>query len=159
MPNFHKSASSYTSSQDELLQKIEESGLEEGMYFLGQPDPSLSSEEQQEYMKSREGQPWAVLNFQETYSSNTAMRLIRGLIVCFVIAFLLFWMMLQQKNPSLQNRLFVALAVGMISFLFVPYSNYIWYREPDIWSYFADGVVPWLIVGFIGHKMAPAKTE
>ncbi|MBK7173689.1 MAG: hypothetical protein IPH84_10760 [Bacteroidales bacterium] len=42
MPNFHKAASTYTPKQAELLQKIQESGLEEGMYMLGQPDPSES---------------------------------------------------------------------------------------------------------------------
>jgi hypothetical protein len=154
MPNFHKAASGYTSSQDEILGYFEELGLEEGMYLLGQPDPSLSKDEQKAAMEEMEGKPWAVLNYHVDYPTDMVMPMIRGIIVCFIIAFILFWLFLQQKNPTLQNRIFLALAVGFIGFLFLPYSNFIWYKEPDIWAYFADGIVPWLIVGIIGHFMA-----
>jgi len=153
MPNFHKSSIAYTPAQDELLQKIEDAGLEEGMYYLGQPDPSLSSEEQREVMKLNEDQPWAIINYHKSMSTAMALPMIRGLVVCFIIAFLLYWMFQQQKNPSLKNRLFLSLAVGLIGFFFLPYSNFIWYKEPDIFAYFADGIVPWVILGFIGHKM------
>ena len=39
MPNFHKASAEYTPLQDEVLSAFEKSGLEEGMYYLGQPDP------------------------------------------------------------------------------------------------------------------------
>lgn len=157
MPNFHKAATTYTPKQAELLQKIQEIGLDEGMYMLGQPDPSLSQAEQKASMDAMEGQPWAVLNYHKSNSMNMAMPMIRGVLVCFVVAFLLFWLFLQQKTPSLKNRLFLALAVGLIGFFFIPYSSFIWYKEPDIFAYFADAIFPWLILGFIGHKMAPVK--
>jgi hypothetical protein len=157
MPNFHKSASSYTPAQEEILQKIEELGLNEGMYYLGQPDPSLSSDAQREAMAAYEGKPWASLNYHKSMSMDMAMPMIRGLVVCFVISFLLFWMFRQQKNPTLANRLYLALAVGLIGFFFLPYSNFIWYKEPDIFAYLADGIVPWIILGFLGHKMLPAS--
>lgn len=154
MPNFHKSAMQYTPLQDSILTGFQKMGLKEGMYVLGQPDPSLSSKEMSEAMKSFEGKPWAVLNYQESMASGMAMPMIRGLLVCFVISFLLFWIFLQQKNPTLVNRLLLSLAIGVIGFFFTPYTNFIWYKEPDIFAYLADGIVPWLILGFIGHKMA-----
>jgi glycerol uptake facilitator-like aquaporin len=154
MPNFHKSANTYTPLQDSVLKSFDKMGLKEGMYLLGQPDPSLSSEEQQAAMKSLDGKPWAVLNYQAENSTDMAMPMIRGLLVCFVISFFLFWIFLQQKNPTLTNRLLLSLAIGMIGFFFTPYTNFIWYKEPDIFAYLADGIVPWVILGFIGHKMA-----
>lgn len=157
MPNFHKAASVYTPAQNEILQKLQDLGLNEGMYFLGQPDPTLSHAEMEAQMKSMEGKPWAVVNYHKTNSMSMAMPMIRGILVAFVIAFLLFWIFLQQKDPSLKNRLLISLAIGMIGFFFVPYSSFIWYKEPDIFAYFADAIFPWLILGFIGHKMASAK--
>lgn len=154
MPNFHKAASAYTPAQDSILKMLAQQGITEGMYLLGQPDPSLSSEEQQAMMKEMDGKPWAVINFRNSNSMNMAMPMIRGLLVCFVISFLLFWLFLQQKNPTLMNRLYLSLAVGMIGFFFVPYTNFIWYKEPDIFAHFADAIVPWMILGLIGHKMA-----
>lgn len=156
MPNFHKSASGYSPAQDSILKMLEQQGLKPGMYLLGQPDPSLSAEKQQEAMKALDGKPWAVINYHKENSMSMAMPMIRGILVCFVISFLLFWLFLQQKNPTLTNRLLLSLAVGMIGFFFTPYTNFIWYQNPDIFAHFADGIIPWVILGFIGHKMAPA---
>ncbi|MBK7031416.1 MAG: hypothetical protein IPH45_20475 [Bacteroidales bacterium] len=83
MPNFHKAASTYTPKQAELLQKIQESGLEEGMYMLGQPDPKLSQAEKQAFMESMDGKPWAVLNYHRSNSMSMVMPMIRGILVCF----------------------------------------------------------------------------
>lgn len=156
MPNLHKSSMEYTELQEKLLQSFQEAGLSEGMYLLGQPDPSLSSEQQAEAMKSFEGKPWAVINYHEKNDTGMAMPMIRGFLVCFVLSFLLYYLFLQQKNPSLKNRIYLSLSVGMIGFLFVPYTNFIWFQAPDIYAYFADAIVPWLILGFVGHKLAPA---
>lgn len=157
MPNFHKSASQYTTAQDSILLMCEKLGLTEGMYFLGQPDPSLSMAEQEEIMKQLDGKPWAVINYHETNAMSMTMNMIRGLLVCFVISFLLFWLFLQQKNPTLINRIYLVLTVGLIGFFFVPYTSYIWYQAPDIFAHFADAIVPWIILGIIGHAMSKPK--
>lgn len=154
MPNFHKSATTFTPAQDSILQMLEKHGISEGMYLLGQPDPSLSQAEQQAMMETMEDKPWAVINYHKVNSMSMAMPMIRGFLVCFVISFLLFWLFLQQKSPTLMNRLLLSLAVGMIGFFFVPYTNFIWYKAPDIFAHFADAIIPWVILGLIGHKMA-----
>jgi hypothetical protein len=64
MPNIHKSAMGYTPLQDEILQKFQELGLEEGMYVLGMPDPTTSMAQQQEAMKAYDGKPWALVNWR-----------------------------------------------------------------------------------------------
>lgn len=159
MPNLHKSASAYTTAQDSILQMCVKQGLSEGMYFLGQPDPTLSMAQQEEVMKTLEGKPWAVINYHETNTMSMTMNMIRGFLVCFVISFLLFWLFLQQKDPKLLNRIYLALAVGLIGFFFVPYTNFIWYKAPDIFAHFADAIIPWLILGFIGHKLASSHKK
>ena len=138
---------------------MQKQGIKEGMYLLGQPDPTLTMDDQQKMMEKMDGKPWAVVNYHEVNSMSMAMPMIRGILVCFVISFLLFWLFLQQKNPTLMNRLYLALAVGMIGFFFTPYTNFIWYKAPDIFAHFADAIVPWLILGFIGHKMASLQAK
>ncbi len=159
MPNLHNPGHGYTPLQGEILQKFQELGLEEGMYVLGMPDPSSTRAEQEATMASFEGKPWAVINYQMNNSMDMIMPMVRGFLVCFVISFLLFWVFQQQKEASLKNRLFLSMAVGLIGFFFVPYTRFIWFKEPDIWAYFADGIVPWLILGFIGHKMVRVKKD
>jgi len=154
MPNFHKQASSYTTHQSEILQKFVDLQLQEGMYMLGQADPAASSEEQAKQYETLDGKSWAVINYHKTMDSDMITPMIRGFLVDVLISFLLFWIFLQQKEPTLMNRLYVSLAVGMIGFFFIPYSGFIWYKAPDIFAFFADAIFPWLILGFIGHKMA-----
>lgn len=155
MPNFHKASMTYTESQDEILQKIEEVGLEEGMYFLGTVDPDLTREEQEELMEARVGTPWAVLNYQKSMDGDMVMPMVRGFIIAFIIGLMLFWLILGQKRTTLGSRIMISVFVGLISFMFVPYTNFIWFKEPDIWAYFADGIVPWVILGIIAHFMVP----
>ncbi len=119
IPNFHKSAAAYSPTQDSILNMCQKQGLREGMYFLGQPDPSLSQAEQEVWMEKLEGKPWAVINYHETNSMSMAMNMTRGFLVCFVISFLLYWLFMQQKDQTLSNRLLLSLAVGMIGFLVI----------------------------------------
>lgn len=150
--NFHAPASRYTPQQQEILTYFEQVGLEEGMYILGQPDPNAP--EGTEDMDSYMNKPWAVINYQQSMSPDMVMPMIRSLLVSFVIAFLLFWMFTQQKNPSLKNRLYLALGIGLIGFFFTPYTNFIWYKNPDIWGYLIDGIAPWMLLGYLGHRFA-----
>lgn len=150
--NLHKSGAEYTTQQEEILTFLDSIGLEQGMYLLGQPDPAIAMEDgaMDPYMEK----PWAVVNYQTNMSPDMLVPMLRGFLVAFVTSWLLFWLFVQQKDPSLKNRILLALAVGMIGFLFTPYTNFIWYKNPDIWAYLADGIVPWLILGFIGHRLA-----
>jgi len=63
IPNIHKAGMEYTPMQDEILSAIEKTGLEEGMYMLGQPDPELSRDDYNSAMEKYEGKPWAVLGW------------------------------------------------------------------------------------------------
>ncbi len=153
-PNFHKAASEYTPTQDAILDAIDQAGLKEGMYYLGQADPSLDKEAYDAATEGYNGKPWAVLSYHENMEMSMAMNMIRGLIMMFIVAWIFFWIIKKQQDPTLMKRILAGLAVGFIGFCFIPYSNFIWYKEPDIWAYLLDGTVPWIILGFIGHKMA-----
>ena len=106
-------------------------------------------------MKSYDGKPHANINYKKSMSLDMVMPMIRGILVDIVIAWFLFWLFLQQKYTSLKNRMFLSISVGLIVFLAVPYSNFIWFKEPDIFAYLLDGIIPWAILGFVGHKMVP----
>jgi len=154
IPNFHKSAMEYTPVQDEVLAAIEKSGMKEGMYMLGQVNPEIPKEGFDKAMKAYEGKPWGILNYQLENTTPMAMNMIRGFIIAIIISLIFFWVIRQQKNPTLIKRVLMGVGIGFMGFLFVPYTNYIWFQEPDIWAYMLDGIAPWAILGFIGHKMA-----
>jgi hypothetical protein len=158
MPNLHKSGMEYTPAQDSILAAMAKSGLKEGMYMLGQPDPNLPKAEYDKVMDGYMGKPWAVVNYQAENNDRMAMNMIRGFVMCILMAALLFWILRQQKDPTLVKRLLAALAIGLIGFFYFPYTHFIWFREADIWAYMADGTIPWLLLGWIGHGMLREKT-
>jgi len=149
MPAFHMSSMEYTPLQDELLAAIEATGLESGMYVLGQPSPeeAMDGESMEAWQVAHEGKGWARINFDKTHSYSMGLNMLRGLLVCMVIAWMLHALLACMHQPSLRTRLTVAIGVGFIGFLFIPYTSYIWFKEPDIWAHLLDAVVPWAALG------------
>lgn len=150
MPNFHKNANEYTPLQDTLLATFQTVGLEEGMYMLGQPNPDATYD-------MAENSTWAVLNYQIDVPNSMTTPMIRGIITCIVIAAMLFLFFKQQTNAGLLDRLLISVGVGLIGFLFTPYTNFIWYRNPDIYAHLLDAFVPFLILGWLGHLFLKEK--
>jgi len=37
--------------------------------------------------------------------------------------------------------------------MFYPYSNFIWYKNPDIWAHLADSVVPFALIGLLSFRL------
>jgi hypothetical protein len=161
-PNFHKEAMRYTPLQDTLLATIERSGLEPGRYILGMPDPALEGDREKmeaEFKAKYEGRPWAVLQYAHNNTMDMELNMVRGVLVCMITAWLFFLVLSAMRVESLVSRIGVGVAVGLIGFLFIPYSSYIWFREPGIWAYLLDGVAPWAILGALGHVFLRAKNR
>jgi hypothetical protein len=154
MPNFHKQSQVYTPVQNEILQSIRESGLKPGMYMLGQPDPKLPREQYQSEMKDYQGKSWAVLNYVATNEPGMAMNMIRSFIMMILVSLIFIWLVRQQKDPTLIKRILLGVGIGMIGFMFIPYAYFIWFKAPDIWAYLLDAIAPWIILGWLGHKLA-----
>ena len=157
MPDFHKSAHAYTPLQDSLLNQFERVGLKEGMYMLGMPNPDKPEEVAASW--NEESSTWAIVNYRIDDSNNMALPMSRGVIICIIIAGILFWLFRHTQDSSLSKKILISVAVGFISFLYVPYSNFIWYKAPDIYAHMMDGIIPWLILGFIGHLFLKEKAS
>ena len=154
--NLHGEAQTYTEKDQQILEFLDSIDLEPGMYALGAPsdaertDPAL----QEAYLERMEGQPWAQLNYQAAWSSDMTGNLFRSLVMNLLTAFLLFWMMKNLADPTLARRVMLAVFVGWAGFMFFPYSNFIWYKKPDIWAHLIDGTVPFALLGWLGPKRA-----
>jgi hypothetical protein len=73
------------------------------------------------------------------------------------IAGLLFWLLKQKENTSLGYKVLLSVVIGFVAFMYIPYSNYIWYKAPDIYAHLIDGIVPWTILALIGHLFLKPK--
>lgn len=158
--DIHKSAHQYTDKQDAIMSFLNEQGLKEGGYTLpGVPD-GASWEEHDKAMKASAGKPWAMIQYHNEMETNMTMNMIRGFLVDVVAVFLLCWMIGKMTAPGFGTILGSALAVGLIAFLYEPYTGSIWYKMPDIWAYLIDAVVAWGLTGlWLGWWLRRGRTK
>lgn len=154
-PAFHMSSMEYTPLQDELLAALESSGLESGMYVLGQPAPELVEDAaaMEAWQEAHEGGSHARINFRRNHSyAGMGMNMLRGFVVCILIAVLLH-VVLRKMDGGLKERMLTSVGVGVMGFLFIPYTNYIWFADPDIWAHALDAIVPWALLGWLSSGL------
>lgn len=153
-PNFHKEGMQYTPLQDTLLAAIGRTGLQPGKYILGMPDPALENDRQKmeaEFKARYEGKPWAVLHYAHNNTMAMGANMVRSFLVSCITAWLLFLILGALQVSSILARVAISINVGLIGFLFGPYANYIWFKEPGIWAFLLDGTVPWAFLGLLAH--------
>ena len=149
--NLHGSAQSYTPKSAEIIGFLESIDLEHGMYALGAPSPEERSDPglQEEYLLRTEGKSWGVLNYQPDWTNNMLPNLGRGLFMNVLTALFLFLMLNGMADRSTKRRILVAVAVGWVGYMYFPYSNFIWFKNPDIWAHMIDATVPFALLGWL----------
>ncbi|MBL7827765.1 MAG: hypothetical protein JNJ57_14135 [Saprospiraceae bacterium] len=142
----HKSEYGYTANQDKILEVLGQNLPGEGNYFLPMPAPGASEEEAKKTMESSMGKPWAQVSYHKAFEVNMGMNMFRGFAVDAVAAFLLIWLLMQMQNLNMMRTIQASVAVGVISYLTIPYLNSIWF-ENDSLGHLVDALVSWGLVG------------
>ena len=154
MLNLHGSASEHTPLQDEILERLAELKLEEGMYALG----TLAQEDYNDpakveaYLSEQDGQPWAILNYHHAWQSDMTPNLIRSMLINLLLAFGFLWVMRKLAIEGTGERIAAAVGIGLIGFFFHPYSQFIWFEAPDIYAHLLDSIVPFALLGWLSSK-------
>jgi hypothetical protein len=145
MLNVHGNEFQYTENQDAIMEVLSQN-LKTGSYFIPGVAPGTSMEEEQAYMQSQIGKPWAQIHYHESFDTAMGMSLFRGFGIDLVAVFLLVWMLSKMSNLMFSNALLSSLAVGIIAYLTIPYLNSVWF-DSDSWAYLIDAIVQWGLVG------------
>lgn len=145
--NFHDKGQAYTSKQDTILQFLNNSGLEEGTYFIPRLQNENSSEEMEKFMKEVDGKPWAQISYYKAWHMNMGMNMARGAIANVIIICFLVWIFTKMGTQSFSTYFVASLLVGIICFTNGPYTGHIWYPKHDINAYFVDAIASWGLVG------------
>lgn len=154
MLNLHGSASAYTPLQDPILERLAELQLAEGMYALGSlPQADYADPEKYAaFLEKQDGQPWAILNYHAVWQSDMTPNLIRSLSINFILAFAFLWVMRHLAVEGWKARVSAAVALGLIGFFFHPYSQFIWFKTPDIWAHLLDSLIPFALLGWMSAR-------
>jgi len=141
----HQSETQHTSNQDAIMQVLNDN-LEEGTYFLPNVPEGSSKADSQKYMEDVIGKPWATISYHKSMSNNMGMNMFRGFTVDFIALLLLCWLLMKFENFNFKTSVLASLAIGLIGFLTLNYTNSIWFEGSTIAS-LIDTVVSWGIIG------------
>lgn len=145
--DLHKPGQQYTAKQDSILQYLG-TNLEPGKYMLPRPKPGCTMEEQQKFMTDYNGKPWAVVDYHASFNQeDMPMNMLRGFLVNIVIVWLLVWLLTLKGNLTFMQIFLSSVAVGLIGFLNISYTNHIWYPSADLWINLLDAGVEWAATG------------
>ena len=156
--NLHSASEGYTPKQDSILAFLNAQFSEDGSYMLPGYPQGTSREEMDKTMGSREGKPWAQIQYHKVLKVNMGMNILRGLLVDIVIVGLLCWVLMKMRDPGFTRILLTCLITGVIVFLNSPYTVSIWFPKADINAHFTDALLSWGLCGiWLGWYLRPRK--
>lgn len=146
MLGIHQDEYKYTPNQDKILEALNANLSENGDYFLPGVAPGTPMDQEQAFMESQAGKPWAKISYRKAFNTNMGMNLFRGFVADLAAAFLLVWLLMKAEKRSFSSAMLSSLAVGFIGYLTIPYLDSIWYETKSI-GFLIDSVVQWGLVG------------
>jgi hypothetical protein len=151
--DLHKDFHRYTDKQDTITSFLQSLNLEEGSYMMPMYPEGFSQDEIQKYMEAKQGKPWIILQYHKNWDMGMIMPMVRGLITDILVAGLLMVIFAGMKDCTTKKAMVVSLMVGLIGFLNINYTTFIWYQTPSLFAWMLDGILPWLALGWLGAKM------
>ena len=154
----HGSGMQYTPKQDALLKVMADEGLEEGAYFLPNVPQSATNEEMTALHESMPGKPWAQVSYHKAHNFSFPMNLFRGFVIDILVAFILVWILMSNRDNTFKHSLLTSVGVGLIGYFTISYLDSIWFESNSI-PYLIDAIVSWGLVGcwlgwFLNRKTA-----
>lgn len=144
---FHRSAQEYTPKQDQILEFLNQQFSEDGAYFLPNLPKGASQEEYEAYSNETMNKPWVQIYYHKSMNMSMPMNMARGFAVDLVLVFLMVWILGKMPDSNIVTSVLVCLGVGMIGFLYHPYTNHIWFQTFDLNAHLLDGTIPWILLG------------
>jgi len=145
--DLHKAAHQYTDKQDAIMNFLNSQGLKEGGYMLPSVPEGTSWSDRDKAMEASAGKPWVMIQYHEKMEANMTMNMIRGVFVNIVTVLLFCWLIGKMSAPGFGTIVGSAIVVGLIAFLYEPYTGSIWYKWADIWGFFLDAIIAWGLTG------------
>jgi lipopolysaccharide export LptBFGC system permease protein LptF len=134
-------------NQDSIMSYLNSQFSEDGQYMIPREAESASSKEMEEFQKNMMGKPWAVVSYHKSYNTDMMMNIIRGLLVSIVSALFVCWVLMKQSPSSFGTTFISSVLIGLAGYLFIPYSNQIWFQTPGGMTNMIDALVSWGLCG------------
>jgi hypothetical protein len=116
--------------QEQIISALSAVIKEDGQYMIPRTVPGASMEEHEKAMQEMIGKPWAVVSYKTTYENKMVSSMIRGFLVDLVLVLLLIYVLGKRTDLSLGSTYMATLAIGLVAWLWHPYTEHIWFQTP-----------------------------
>jgi hypothetical protein len=145
--NLHGKEYQKASNQDEVMPFLSSHFTHDGQYRLPMIDQNASSEEHQKFMDSMKGKPWAVVSYHASYDADMVKNILIGLVAAILAAAFVCWILMKNTNSSFGTTFISCVLIGLAGYLFIPFSNRIWFETPGLKTNVIDTLVSWGLCG------------
>jgi len=121
-----------------------------GGYLIPSAPVGTSMDENMKLAKDWEGRPKIMIQYHEAFSmsgSKMGLNMFRSFASSVLMVGLFCWLLLQWKKRTFFKCWVAALAVGMIVYIQIPYSTFIWYKIFDNRAFLIDCMLGWALCG------------
>ena len=104
---------------------------------------------QQEFVKQRDGKPFAGIVYVQNFESGMTKPIIRGFLIDLVLVVLMISILVRGGLPSYTGIVTGCIAVGLFTFLWQPYMELNLFQIPwsAIQGHLIDAIVAWGLCG------------
>ena len=150
--NLHKNAQQFTNKQDSIMQFMNQLNLPEGKYMIPMAQDNATPEQQQKVHEANNGKPWMSFSYYKKMDDGMVQPMVRGLLSDIIAGLLLIFILTAMGASTLVKSITHCIALGIFAFIFIVYTNHIWYPTFDLWAYILDAIAPYAIIGFLNAK-------
>lgn len=147
MLELHASEYRQAPDQDNVISLLSSKLPEDGQYLIPRANDNATREEHEKMAESMKGKPWAVVNYHKAYSSDMVSNIIRGLLVAIVAVFFVTWVLMKNQASSFGTTFVSTILIALAGYLFIPYSQHIWFETPGAMNNLIDVFVSWGLCG------------
>lgn len=128
------------------MASLNSSNLDDGKYLM---PIAPTQKETQEQMNKNTGKPWAWVFYSKSLNTSMTTPMIMGFVVDLILVVLLISILVRGGLPSFTGIFTGAIAVGIFTFLWGPYSEHNWFNIPwsAIQGHLIDSVIAWGLCG------------
>ena len=143
----HNSELMQAKDQDGIMTYLSSQFSEDGQYQIPRANDNASSKEMEDFQKNLTGKPWAMVSYHKAYTANMVNNIIRGLLVSIISVLFVCWIIAANPNRTFGGIFISTVLIGIVGYLFIPYSAAIWFETPGTMTNFLDTLMSWGLCG------------
>jgi hypothetical protein len=93
------------------------------------------------------GKPWMFLKYYNNREDVMGMNMIRGFSSNWIAGFIIIYLLNMMGSMSRIKSILTTLGMGLVVFIYVPYTNHIWFPDFDTVMTLSDCLIPFALIG------------